>query len=108
MDVEGYERHVIQGATRLLQSGCIRNIFMEVSARTKDEIMNSQLTLGEIARAGYSVHQFGGFRGPQHTVDWSCQNITQLVELVIQTVTKKRHKQLNLWWKLDKQEQRQQ
>ena len=101
VDVEGYEINVMQGAQRLLQSHIIRNIFMEVSARNPKEIEESRVTLTTIASAGYNVHQYGGFRGPKHTVNWSSQkNVTELVDLVMHEVTKKKHPQLNLWWSL--------
>lgn len=104
VDVEGYEINVMQGATRLLDSHLIRNIFMEVSARTPKEIEESRRTATIIASAGYQVHQYGGFRGPKHTVDWSSENdnVTALVDLILYEVTKKKHPQLNLWWSLGK------
>ena len=100
VDVEGYEINVFQGGRRLLNSGMIRNIFMEVSARNQEEIRESSACLGLIASAGYDVYQYGGFRGPKHIVNWSGQNVTQLTDLVIHEVTKKKHPQLNLWFKL--------
>ncbi|CAB9510839.1 Inherit from COG: Methyltransferase [Seminavis robusta] len=100
VDVEGYELHVVQGATRLLSSHLIRNIFMEVSARTRSEIHDSRAAVQLIAEAGYDVYQYGGFRGPKHVVNWSSRDPKNLTDLVIQEVTKKRHPQLNLWWKL--------
>ena len=93
---------MIQGATQLLQSHVIRNIFLEISARTRKEVHDSTRAIQLLAMAGYNVYQYGGFRGPQHWVhDWSCHNISQLTQTVIQQVTQKKHKQLNLWWKLD-------
>jgi hypothetical protein len=93
----------MHGARKLLHSGLIRNIFMEVSARSDREIIDSTATVEQIALAGYDVYQYGGFRGPHREVHWSSaanNNATHLVQSIMHEVTKKRHAQLNLWWKL--------
>jgi len=100
IDTEGFERNVILGASQLLNSHLVRNIFMEVSARGRKETRDSKFTVQTIAEAGYDVYQFGGFRGPSRTVNWSHKNVTALVDKVMHEVTKKKHPQLNLWWKL--------
>ena len=45
------------------------------------------------AEAGFDAYQYGGFRGPKHIVNWSGRNVTELTDLVIREVTKKKHPQ---------------
>jgi len=99
VDVEGLEYKVIEGAQKLLQAKIIRNIFMEVSARTHAERKANEPAIRYFLQAGYRLHQTGGGRGPEDDFNFS-QEKYSLVEKVMNLTLAEKGKQLNLWWTL--------
>ena len=52
------------GATKLLRSGLIENIWMEVKSGQNDTIVTMRIMLTLIVDAGYYLHDVGGPDGP--------------------------------------------
>ena len=99
--VEGFEPSVMAGAKELLQARLIKNIFMEVSARTKPERDSNIDFLKYLSGpAGYNLYQIGGWQGPSKEVNWPQDDL--LVEKILDATTAEQAKQLNLWWKVSK------
>ena len=98
VDVEGSEYSVIEGAKELLASGLVKNIFMEVSARTKREMHVNLPALNALSEAGYKLHKIGGFRGPNQEVPFPQD--ANLAKSIMKAALDERAKQLNLWWTL--------
>lgn len=99
VDVEGMEYSVIEGAMELFQAKLVRNIFMEVSARTPEEEEVNKPALLMLRKAGYKLHKVGGFRGPNKTVAFPQDE--EIANHIISRTKLEEAKQLNLWWKID-------
>ena len=100
VDVEGMEYTVIEGGKNLLKSGIVRNIFMEVSARTPIERELNKPSLAMLRDTGYKLHKVGGWAGPNRDVDFPLDG--DIAEHIMVATDKQEVKQLNLWWTLDK------
>jgi Methyltransferase FkbM domain len=98
VDVEALEHKVIVGATQLLQSHLVHNVFMEVSARNDNEVENGQLAIQVLIDAGYKLQGYGGFSGPGTSVTWPQDDPSRLVSRILDEARKLPVKQLNLWW----------
>jgi FkbM family methyltransferase len=98
VDVEALEHKVIVGATRLLQSHLVKNVFMEVSARNHDEVSNGQLAIQVLIDAGYKLQGHGGFSGPGSPVRWPQDDPSRLISHILDEAKRVPVKQLNLWW----------
>jgi FkbM family methyltransferase len=102
VDVEGREHGVIKGANELLKANIIRNILMEVSARTGKERQVNGDSLHIILAAGYKIFKYGGWPGPSTNVPSSWPSDTSsIVDLIMNITVTASAKQLNLWWVLD-------
>lgn len=100
VDVEGMEYTVIEGAIELIKAKIVRNIFMEVSARTANEMNINRPALRILSENGYKLHKIGGWRGPDRDVDFpQDQHLTD--HIMFKTMSEKPSMQLNLWWKLE-------
>ncbi|KAL7578753.1 hypothetical protein ACA910_015985 [Epithemia clementina (nom. ined.)] len=127
IDVEGVETKVIAGAQRLLQSGMVQNIILEVSRDDDDdeekeekshknnnnnEPMSSSTTttttttrmLESIFQAGYRLHNWGRFVGPNMFVppDYPRAGSSADQAHYIRTrflLADPRHKRVNLWFR---------
>ena len=100
VDVEGMEYSVIEGATELLKAKIVRNIFMEVSARTRVERKINKPSLVMLQDAGYKLHKVGGWMGPNQDVDFP-QDDGDIAEHIMLRTEEEAAKQLNLWWTID-------
>jgi 2-polyprenyl-3-methyl-5-hydroxy-6-metoxy-1,4-benzoquinol methylase len=98
VDVEALEHKVIVGATRLLQSHLVKNVFMEVSVRNHDEVSNGQLAIQVLIDAGYKLQGHGGFSGPGSPVRWPQDDPSRLISHILDEAKRVPVKQLNLWW----------
>jgi Methyltransferase FkbM domain len=98
VDVEALEHKVIIGATRLLQSHLVKNVFMEVSARTDDEVRNGQRAVRVLLEAGYWLQGHGGYAGPGALVRWPQDDPSRLLSLIMDQARANVVQQLNLWW----------
>jgi FkbM family methyltransferase len=103
IDVERHEAEVIMGATKLLQSGMVKNIFTEVGADIDKNLQIDALRI--LTNAGYRLAGTGNYRGPQTPSEWPHDD--KLAENLIEFVNRKdpsgnyEHAYLNLWWSLD-------
>jgi FkbM family methyltransferase len=99
VDVEGLEYSVIEGAKELLKAGIVRNIFLEVSVKTKEQASSNVPFIEFLAKeTKYGLHMIGGVEGPNKKVDWP--NNGMLRNRILNTASKEPWKQLNLWYKL--------
>jgi hypothetical protein len=96
IDVEGQEHRVLAGARRLLRSGRVRNVFMEVSARTPSEVRDSRAGLRVLEEAGYALVGQGGWMGPIHDVPWPRDG--GLADQLLKKAGSNVAKQLNVWF----------
>jgi FkbM family methyltransferase len=108
VDVEGLEAKVFRGASKLLNSGVIQNIFMEGNVGSTKEISKFKSLCRQLFDAGYAVHRLGGSMGPRHGVDTlpnknqSQPNFIESLTYGCQGYKLKNRRQCNIWWKLQK------
>jgi FkbM family methyltransferase len=98
VDVEALEHKVIVGATNLLQRHLVKNVFMEVSARTDDEVRHGQSAVQVLLEAGYWLQGHGGYAGPGALVRWPQDDPSRLLSLIMDQAKANVVQQLNLWW----------
>jgi Methyltransferase FkbM domain len=98
VDVEALEHKVIVGATNLLRSHLVKNVFMEVSVRNHDEVSNGQRAIQVLIDAGYKLQGHGGFSGPGSPVRWPQDDPSRLISHILDEAKRVPVKQLNLWW----------
>jgi len=101
VDVEGFEPEVFKGAQKLVKSGIIQNILMEVTFRTEKQLEDSTTMLQSIADAGYKVAGVGYWRGPKKDkVAGLVHDETLIPSLfkIWETFEGRKNKQLNIWW----------
>jgi FkbM family methyltransferase len=96
VDVEGFEPSVFQGAQKLLRSGIVENILMEVSGK-RDNHQNEEMIL-LIQKSGYRLHGLGFSSGPTAARLPDYRDEKELVTLILTKVAGK-GQQVNLWWK---------
>jgi len=99
VDVEGMEYSVMEGAMELFQAKLVRNVFMEVSARSDEEATANKPSLIMLKNAGYMLHKVGGWLGPDENLTFPQDD--NLADRILQLTIAEKAKQLNLWWKLD-------
>ena len=99
IDVERHEAAVVQGATRLLQSGMVQNIFTEVG--TDGDRSENVAALQTFVDAGYYLAGQGNFRGPSEPSLWPQHEVSGEVIMKHLETLGKNHPYLNLWWSLD-------
>ena len=95
VDVEGSEPSVFAGAKKLLQSGLIENILMEVTGRKYNS--ENQRMLKLIMDSGYHLHQVGGLLGPDVEVTLSISD--NVPKALLAVWTKEPGMEANLWWR---------
>jgi hypothetical protein len=97
--VEGLEYSVIEGAKELLKAGIVRNIFLEVSAKSGKQARSNVPFIEFLANeTKYGLYMIGGITGPTKKVDWP--NNDMLKTRILDAASKEHYKQLNLWYKL--------
>lgn len=101
VDVEGLDYAVIQGAQKLLNARIVRNIFMEITAATKEQGALQKPALEMLINAGYKLFQRGGYRGPNQPALSLAHDDTLADIIVHEAESKGGTKQLNLWWTID-------
>jgi hypothetical protein len=90
--------NVILGALGLIRSKMIHNIFMEISARSENEITAHKAALRLMNLAGYTVRKVSSWRGPYEL--FLFDNSRDLAEQIMEHAQKERTKRLNLQWTL--------
>ena len=98
IDVEGSEPSVVAGAKRLLGSGLVENLVMEISGR-HDSSETIEM-VRSIVYAGFVLHRIGSYAGPDKVP-------TQLLKLsndelpraLVEKFAAKAGSHANLWWK---------
>ena len=93
VDVEGFEPSVFGGGKKLLQSGLIENILMEVTGQDDNSENENMLKL--IIDAGYYLHQVGGI-GPVGKVNMPVSD--NVPKALLAKHTRKTRMQANFWW----------
>ena len=78
LDVEHFELEALQGAKRLLNSGIIENIAMELKPEQTKEAKLGITTI--LFDAGYELYAHGNFRGPGTLVE---KNYTKPQDLLV-------------------------
>lgn len=100
IDVEGYEIHVIRGATELLRRRVVRNIFMEGDVSGRAMLKKFREIVRTLVNAGYGVKGIGGFSGPT-TIEVPRMNATIESELAAACAgNAQKRKKCNIWWAL--------
>lgn len=97
IDVERHEAQVVLGATKLLQSALVQNIFVETSldGLTEGESPDRQ-ALQTIMDAGYILRKYGYWQGPTTPCHWATD--ADLVDNLANFLKEKKWEYLNLWW----------
>ena len=116
VDVEGYEPQVLFGATRLIQSGIVKNILMEYSV-TRYQEDSARRMIELLMSSGYRLQEVSGWKGNANpemlsyilggTATFrSHQNTSMHTKNIIANLwnwrkkfPSKGDKSLNLWWK---------
>lgn len=101
VDIEGYEPKVFAGAKELLKSKMIKNILLEMSPNKPEnsEAPNIEM-FNSLINAGYTLHMWGMFQGPNKPNPFPDAPIDKLGELMVNKTMKARVKQMNLWFKI--------
>jgi FkbM family methyltransferase len=77
LDVEHFEMEVMEGATRLLNSGIIESIAMELKPAHSKKVKSKICSL--LLGAGYEFFMHGGYKGPNIEVKINYTNSSELV-----------------------------
>jgi FkbM family methyltransferase len=102
VDVEGFEPFVFAGATNLLKSGLVQNIFMELTANDAELSLNLDM-IQTLLDAGYQVCRYGGMGGPTTTFNYTEIPLdASFAQKLIQKFVPDGKAQVNLWWALQK------
>jgi FkbM family methyltransferase len=96
VDVEGFEPSVFAGAKKLLKSGLIENILMEVSGQNDNSENEKMLKL--ILDSGYYLHDVGGPEGPTGKKAPAVSD-ENLPKILLSSFARQHTMQANLWWK---------
>jgi FkbM family methyltransferase len=84
LDVEGFEKQIIQGAKKLFKSRIVELFDMEMKTFTPSKDKYDMLEV--IFNAGYELYMHGGFKGPKHIVE---KNYSTYLELAADVTEKK-------------------
>jgi FkbM family methyltransferase len=95
IDIEGFEPPTVKGALKLLSSGMVENMLMEMTSRW-DNTENQQM-LSSIVDAGFVLFMIGKSNGPTST-DVPETN-AELPEKMMKKCASKPRQQCNFWWK---------
>jgi FkbM family methyltransferase len=96
VDVEGYEPKVFAGAERLLRSGMVENIIMEISYMEDDEQQaDNTFMLQLILDCGYRIHRVGYGVGNKEIPIYDEHFVTKFLKLYLF----KSRMQEHIWWK---------
>jgi FkbM family methyltransferase len=102
IDIEGYEPLVFAGGNQMLRSKMIKNILLELSPNKPEhnEAANIDM-LNSIINAGYSLHRWGKWQGPNQRNPFLDSPLNKLAELLVdKTMKMGSPQQINLWFKL--------
>ena len=97
VSVEGFELNTLEGALELLHLKVIRNIFIEVSFRTEEEIAQNRGTVQILEDSEYRLYKMGTLESPD---ELPIVDDDKLYENLVKAGQATPSKQLNLWWKL--------
>lgn len=95
VDIEGREPQAIQGAARLLASGAIRNVLMEISFEFAEEY---KPTIRLLLESGFVIEKYGGYSGPD--MKWPLAETTHPTIMSYVKENGGETQQLNFWWKI--------
>jgi FkbM family methyltransferase len=102
IDVEGMEHRVLAGASKLLRSGKVHNVFLELSAKDASDSANSRAALVSMVGAGYALAGIGHWEGPGYRVPWDQGDDKELVSRVLSKAEEQDSKQLHVWFVVTK------
>ena len=102
IDVEGYEANVVRGGRKLIGSGLIDNIIMEISfPLDKDEVSldNLKEITSTLLDSSYHLHQWGYWKGPHMKL--SAEHNHPSASILDHLIEKcyDHHQTCTLWWK---------
>ena len=102
IDVEGYEANVIRGGRKLIESGLIDSIIMEISFPPgKDEVSlgNLKEITSTLLESSYHLQQWGYWKGPHMKL--SAEHNHPRASIIDHLIEKcyDQHQTCTLWWK---------
>ena len=102
IDVEGQEAKVFAGATKLIASGRVKHILMEITVRGRRvHYKRAQPMLEQLIRSNYTLYKHGEFGGPNTLSNFTEDDGAAFAKTLIEFCDKKKNGpgQMNLWWK---------
>ena len=100
VDVEGLEWHVLQGASELLRSGIVHNLFVEVTVHDSHQESDTIALVEFMVDRGYALYKYGEWPGPDKHAPLASE--VDIPKFVVNTTMATVAKQLNLWFQLEK------
>jgi FkbM family methyltransferase len=102
IDVEKHESPVVKGATRLIRSGMVQNIFTEIS---KDNFELQLEMIQTFLEGGYHLVGQGNYRGPADKPTFgsniNSNSMAGMAKNIEKLVNTHDGPFLNVWWSLD-------
>jgi FkbM family methyltransferase len=98
IDVEHHETNMLAGASKLLKSGLIQNIFLDLFLDEKSDRDSKLRSLELLANSGYKLKGQGRFHGPDQPSRW--ENDENLAKNMMAYLEKEDIQNWNLWWTL--------
>jgi FkbM family methyltransferase len=97
VDIEGMEPPSVRGASKLLASGLVEHLLIEMTI-TSNNTDNLEM-LSTLIETGFVVHKFGRWRGPTDAVEAELMLEPDLPKRLLEKCGKKLRQQCNFWWK---------
>jgi FkbM family methyltransferase len=98
IDVEHHETNMLAGAEKLLKSGIVKNIFLDLFLDSPAERGGKLQALELIIKSGYTLKAQGSWSGPDHPSLWN--NDENLATYMLAYFEKENMANRNLWWTL--------
>jgi FkbM family methyltransferase len=98
IDVEHHETNVLAGAAKLLQSGLVQNIFLDLFQDEASDRESKLRTLELLANSGYKLKAHGQWSGPDKPSPW--ENDENLANNMMAYLESEHIQNWNLWWTL--------
>lgn len=98
IDVEHHETNVLAGAAKLLQSGMIQNVFLDLFLDAAADRNSKLQALELLVNSGYKLIAQGGYVGPDKPSIW--KNDETLPKRMMDHLETENIRNWNLWWSL--------
>lgn len=96
IDIEGMEPPSVRGASKLLASGLVEHLLIEMTI-TRNNTDNLEM-LSTLIDTGFVLHKFGRWRGPTDAVEAELMLEPDLPKRLLEKCGKKLRQQCNFWW----------